>query len=252
MTKKLIVNADDFGLSRGINYGIIEAHRHGLVTSTTAMMNAGAIEHAAQLSADFPSLDVGLHFVLSYGSPLSAMPSLTREGALGKWLWRIAEEGKLNDAEVAEELRQQYTRFVALFGRAPTHIDSHHHAHLIPSVWKLVTAFAQEKGLPVRIDHSAVRAQNLSVQGVKGVEGFISDFYGENATPQFLLNALSHATRHGEQSVELMCHPGYVDNVTRQSRYCDPRLTELAVLTAPEIKQAVSALGFQPATWRDL
>lgn len=73
MSMRVIVNADDFGLSPAINYGIIEAHRHGVVTSTTAMMNANAIEHAASLSADFPGLGIGLHFVLSFGVPLTAM-----------------------------------------------------------------------------------------------------------------------------------------------------------------------------------
>lgn len=81
MDKLLIVNADDFGLSRGINYGIIDAHRHGVVTSTTAMMTTNGIEHAAQLSAETPSLAVGLHFVLSYGTPMTAMPSCNGKGA---------------------------------------------------------------------------------------------------------------------------------------------------------------------------
>lgn len=115
MTKLLIVNADDFGLSPGINYGIIEAHRHGLVTSTTAMMNADGIEHAAAISADFPLLGVGLHFVLSFGAPLSSMPSLEREGMLGKWLWQAAAQGKIQDDELVTELHRQYEGFVRLF-----------------------------------------------------------------------------------------------------------------------------------------
>lgn len=123
MMKLLIVNADDFGLSPGVNYGIIEAHRHGLVTSTTAMMNAGGIEHAAEISADYPLLGVGLHFVLSYGRPLSAMPSLVREGHLGKWVWEVAKQGSLADEDIVAELHQQFDRFVSLFGRQPTHID---------------------------------------------------------------------------------------------------------------------------------
>lgn len=91
----LIVNADDFGLSKGQNYGIVEACRHGVVTSITAMVNGEAIEHAAALSRDLPDLGVGMHFVLTLGMPLTAMPGLTREGVLGKWIWERAEEGTL-------------------------------------------------------------------------------------------------------------------------------------------------------------
>lgn len=83
MERLLIVNADDFGLSKGQNYGIIEACRNGIVTSTTALVNGQAIDHAVQLSRDEPSLAIGMHFVLTMGKPLTAMPGLTRDGVLG-------------------------------------------------------------------------------------------------------------------------------------------------------------------------
>ncbi len=89
MERLLIVNADDFGLSKGQNYGIIEACRNGIVTSTTALVNGQAIDHAVQLSRDEPSLAIGMHFVLTMGKPLTAMPGLTRDGVLengsGSW-----------------------------------------------------------------------------------------------------------------------------------------------------------------------
>ncbi|HCL5252672.1 TPA: chitin disaccharide deacetylase [Salmonella enterica] len=248
MTKLLIVNADDFGLSPGINYGIIEAHRHGLVTSTTAMMNADGIEHAAEMSADFPLLGVGLHFVLSFGGPLSGMPSLARDGMLGKWLWQAAEQGDIQDGEIVAELHSQYERFVCLFGRKPTHIDSHHHAHFIPQVWKHVARFAGETGLPLRIS----RQHAISTQGVKSVDNFISDFYAENVSASFVLEALTRATAGEEQSVELMCHPGFIDKTALQSSYCYPRLDELDVLTSATLKQDILAQGFRLGTYNDL
>lgn len=130
MERVLIVNADDFGLSKGQNYGIIEACRNGVVTSTTALVNGAAIDHAAQLSRSTPELAVGMHFVLTLGEPLSAMPGLTRDGRLGKWIWQQAEEDSLPLEEIAHELACQYHRFVELFGHEPTHIDSHHHVHM--------------------------------------------------------------------------------------------------------------------------
>ena len=120
MEKLLIVNADDFGLSKGQNYGVVEAYQHGVVSSTTAMVNGGGAQHAA-LSRQYPGLPIGLHFVLTHGRPLGAMPSLVNEhGELGKWLWHRAEAGELQLDEIQEELQRQFTRFMTLFGRAPT------------------------------------------------------------------------------------------------------------------------------------
>ena len=114
MERLLIVNADDFGLSKGQNYGIIEACRNGIVTSTTALVNGQAIDHAVQLSRDEPSLAIGMHFVLTMGKPLTAMPGLTRDGVLGKWIWQLAEEDALPLEEITQELASQYLRFIDL------------------------------------------------------------------------------------------------------------------------------------------
>lgn len=141
MERLLIVNADDFGLSKGQNYGIIEACRNGIVTSTTALVNGQAIDHAVQLSRDEPSLAIGMHFVLTMGKPLTAMPGLTRDGVLGKWIWQLAEEDALPLEEITQELASQYLRFIELFGRKPTHLDSHHHVHMI---YRLICAVLRD------------------------------------------------------------------------------------------------------------
>ena len=152
MERLLIVNADDFGLSKGQNYGIIEACRNGIVTSTTALVNGQAIDHAVQLSRDEPSLAIGMHFVLTMGKPLTAMPGLTRDGVLGKWIWQLAEEDALPLEEITQELASQYLRFIELFGRKPTHLDSHHHVHMFPQIFPIVARFAAEEGIALRID----------------------------------------------------------------------------------------------------
>ena len=252
MERLLIVNADDFGLSTGVNCGIIEAHRHGIVTSTTAMMTANAIEHAAELSANTPSLAVGLHFVLSYGKPLTAMPSLQRHGVLGKWIWDVAKEGALSVTEVESELQQQYQRFVALFGREPTHIDSHHHVHFIPQVWPIVSSFAQSKGLPVRFDPPVARQNGIERIDIQSSDGFISDFYAENVSQDFFLRALDESTRHGACSIEIMSHPGFVDQTVQQSAYCFQRLAELEVLTSDSLRQRVAERKYRLGSFRHL
>ena len=107
------------------------------------MVNGGGAQHAAALSRQYPELPIGLHFVLTHGRPLGAMPSLVNEhGELGKWLWCRAEAGELQLDEIHEELQRQFARFVTLFGRPPTHIDSHHHVHMQPQIYPLVEAFA--------------------------------------------------------------------------------------------------------------
>lgn len=167
MERVLIVNADDFGLSKGQNYGIIEACRNGVVTSTTALVNGAAIDHAAQLSRSTPELAVGMHFVLTLGEPLSAMPGLTRDGRLGKWIWQQAEEDILPLEEIAHELACQYRRFVELFGHEPTHIDSHHHVHMFAQIYPIVAAFAREKGIALRIDRQVAAQSGLDQQAAQ-------------------------------------------------------------------------------------
>lgn len=252
MQRLLIVNADDFGLSKGVNYGIIEAARHGVVTSTTAMMNAPAIEHGAQLSACVPQLGVGLHFVLSFGRPLTDMPSLARDGMLGKWVWEVAEQGALRTEDVACELACQYQRFVDVFGRAPTHIDSHHHVHLIPQVYAVVAKFAHERGLPVRIDREVVAQNRIVLTDERSSDSFASDFYADNVHEAFFLDILDNAVTRNDRSIEVMCHPGLVDKPLQESKYCYPRLDELEVLTAPSLKAAVKARGFRLGNFSDL
>ncbi|HEX4501342.1 MAG TPA: chitin disaccharide deacetylase [Scandinavium sp.] len=248
MTKRLIVNADDFGLCEGVNDGIVQAHRDGVVTSTTAMVTAPAIQHAVGLSAEHPALGVGLHFVLSYGKPLTALSSLVREGVLGKWIWEAAAQGELVDEEIAQELAAQYQRFLSLFGRPPTHIDSHHHVHFIPQVWAQVAKFAWQNDIPLRIP----REEGINATSVRGTDGFVRDFYGDNVTEDFFLQALdSSASRH-ERTLEIMCHPAVVDEVVRQSGYNVERQTERELLTLPALKQAIEQRGYQLATYRDI
>lgn len=252
MERVLIVNADDFGLSKGQNYGIIEACKNGLVTSTTALVNGAAISHAAQLSRCVPELGVGMHFVLTLGEPLSAMPGLTREGRLGKWIWQMAEEDSLPLDEIAHELECQYRRFIALFGCEPTHIDSHHHVHMIARIYSIVAAFAREKGVALRIDRQVAERDDLAQDAARSSDGFTSEFYGEAISEALFLQTLDASIQRGESSLEVMCHPAFVDNTIMGSAYCYPRLAELEVLTSASLKYAVAERGYRLGTYRDV
>lgn len=248
----LIVNADDFGLSKGQNYGIVEACRHGVVTSTTAMVNADAIEHAVALSRDLPALGIGMHFVLTLGMPLTPMPGLTREGQLGKWIWEMAEQGSLPLEEIARELDCQYNRFVDLFGREPTHIDSHHHVHMIPAIFPLVVEFARRKGVALRVDRHEAVFKEAVAELPSTTDGFSSAFYGDAITEALFLQVLDHSVQQGERSLEVMAHPAFIDQALRKSAYCWPRLDELDVLTSASLKYAIAERGYRLGTFNDL
>lgn len=253
MEKLLIVNADDFGLSKGQNYGVIEAYQHGVVSSTTAMVNGGGAEHAAALSRQYPGLPIGLHFVLTHGRPLGAMPSLVNEhGELGKWLWRRAEAGELPLDEIQEELQRQFARFVTLFGRPPTHIDSHHHVHMQPQIYPLVEAFALAHDLPLRIDREEAKRRGITLHAPYSTDAFDAGFYGETISETLFLQRLVRADEQGAESLEMMCHPAFLDATILQSQYCHPRLAELDVLTAPTLKAAIAERGFLLGSFRDL
>lgn len=252
MEPVLIVNADDFGLSKGQNYGIIEACKNGLVTSTTALVNGAAIQHAVELSRHLPALGVGMHFVLTLGEPLSPMPGLAREGRLGKWLWQMAEQNSLPLDEIAHELDCQYQRFIELFGQEPTHIDSHHHVHMQEAIYPIVADFAREKGLPLRLDRQLIKPNSNAKAPPHSSESFSSAFYGEEVSESLFLQILDSAMSNNVSSLEVMCHPSFVDSIVMESAYCYPRLTELDILTSASLKQAVSARGFRLANYQSL
>lgn len=252
MENLLIVNADDFGLSKGQNYGIIEACRRGVVTSTTALVNGDAVEHAAALAREVPGLGVGMHFVLTLGMSLSPMPGLTRDGQLGKWIWEMAEQDVLPLDEIARELDCQFNRFVDIFGREPMHLDSHHHVHMIPAIFPIVADFARRKGVAMRVDREVQALHGLSFFSVPTTDGFSSAFYGEAIDEALFLKVLDDSAARGEKSLEVMAHPAFVDNTVRKSAYCWPRLAELDVLTSPSLKYAIAERGYRLGTFGEL
>src|SRR5262249_35921917 len=142
--KRLIVNADDFGLTAGVNRAIIEGHERGLISSATLMVNMPAFEDAARLAREVPSLGVGLHFNITQGRPVagaSRVPSLVDGrgefwGTSGALLARAAT-GRLNPGEAALELRAQIERALGA-GLRLTHVDSHKHSHALPQICEAI------------------------------------------------------------------------------------------------------------------
>jgi chitin disaccharide deacetylase len=222
--KCLIVNADDFGAGRGINRGIVEAHRDGILTSASLMVDMPGSEEAARLAAGTPRLSVGLHAVLTGedGAPLVDFDE--REPC-------------------RTELRRQISRFAELTEGPPTHLDSHHNVHRDPRLLPLFLELAEERRLPLR-EHSQAR--------------YFSAFYGqwnggethpEWIEPASLVRML--AAEIGPGVTELGCHPGYVASDFRSS-YSGEREVELRTLCDPTVRRAIEELGIALIDFRDL
>ena len=212
--KLLIVTADDFGISRGINRGVVEAHREGILTSASLLVNRPACEEAVSLSRECPALSLGLHLELNGDDP----------------------EG------VPAELERQLARFVQFVGRTPTHVDSHHDVHRSPRLLRHVRAWARRVGVPVR-----------GASGVHRLPKFYGRWDGETHLERIsvagLLGVLDAELREGV--AELICHPGYVEPGFASS-YATEREVELRTLCDPRLRQAMLEREIRLIGFRDL
>ncbi|MGL5041565.1 MAG: carbohydrate deacetylase [Culicoidibacterales bacterium] len=227
---KMIINADDFGYSNGINYGIIDAFSRGMLTSTTLMVTMPGFDHAIGLMKQFPSLPVGLHVNLTFGKPLShasEIPSLLGPNSeFIKPKQRLAT-AKYNCEEVYREAKKQYQKFIATTGKKPIQIDTHlFSSDLYPEVTAALKQLAAENGIPLRNHETDFfsRVPLITQRTFKGQEGL--DYISEN-----ILEISQY------EYVEIMAHPGYVDQyLLNNSTYNYQRVAEVAFLTSEHFK----------------
>ena len=215
----LIVNADDFGLTNGINRGIIEAHENGIVTSASLMVRYPAAEEAARYGRARSALSIGLHF-----------EAAEWRYADGEW-YAAYQVIDADDADqVCEELNRQLDAFARLLGCAPTHLDSHQHVHQSDPARSILSAKAQQLGIPVRSCSNAI-AYNGNFYGQTG-EG---EPFPAGISPE-RLRAMIEALPTGW--TEFGCHPGYAAGL--DSIYTAEREEELRVLCLPEMREVLA------------
>lgn len=286
--KELILNADDFGLTRGINRGIIRAHRDGILTSTTLMANAPAFEDAVTLAKENPTLGVGCHLVLVGGPPV-ALPQHVRSlldgndrlpDSLAAFVARVSS-GRARAKEIEIELGAQIER-VRAAGIEPTHVDTHKHTHVHPVVMSALGRVAQALGIqrvrnPVENLHdswaatrngakervrnlaaaAAVRAVASWFHGIAGKYGLRSPscFLGLTLTGQVSAAAL-HRFIDGlpDGTSEIMVHPGIADaDLARTgSRLQQQRQLELDALLDASVRRATTDGGVRLISYREL
>lgn len=229
---KLLFNADDFGLSVGMNQGIIKSFTHGVVRSTTLMTNLGdSTLDAIALAKQYPSLDVGIHLNLFLGPSLSGyIEGVTDgDGNFFKWIQEPNETPatRVDWSGIKRELEAQI-RFAFSHGVTPTHLDSHRHGHLHPELLPFVYGLAKRYKLKLRNFNTPLELNHLSA-----TEAFTTDFYDTTATLNDLKNIIETSPF---ESLELMCHPACQDDVLPQlSSYVEKRYDELAILTDPQL-----------------
>jgi predicted glycoside hydrolase/deacetylase ChbG (UPF0249 family) len=259
--RKLIVNADDFGMSEEVNQAIVLAHRVGLVSSTTVLVNGEAADDLRGLRERQPRLGVGLHLSITDGKPLSEdVPTLLRDGRFHPALALLECQDQVVEEQLQRELRAQFARFVQLYGGPPDHLDVHQYSlAFFPVGLHAYLQFAAEHGLPVRSFADWLDEQKLSqlvarvertlgvrlpvntstlpgqlrevaarFSGLRTTAGWLQSFSGTSTTQE----VLGFLRDFQGDSLEWMCHPALSSDIRRR---------ECEMLTSPELVEAVSA-----------
>jgi predicted glycoside hydrolase/deacetylase ChbG (UPF0249 family) len=257
--RRLIINADDYGFSRGINTGIIEASDAGVVRSASMMVNLPGFNDAVARAGSRPALSLGLHLNLTTGKPLTTAPSLTRHKT-GLFyslpvLMTRASIGLIDSSDVARECAAQLDRMIE-FGISPTHLDSHRHVHGHPALWSAILGVASSRGVsnvrlpiePLSVNARdwkatlkkmglllSTRAAARRVEG-KGAEHFFGLSLQGGRSFAARLFALIPKLPAG--TTELMTHPGYSDaGLSEHDGYTWQREEELKVLCSKELRE---------------
>jgi chitin disaccharide deacetylase len=228
--KHLIVNADDFGQSPGVNRGIIAAHERGIVTSASLMTRWLAVGEAALYAKEHPELSVGLHLDLGEWT--------YREG---NWL-ALYTVVPLDEIEaVTREIADQLATFRRLIGKNPTHIDSHQHVHLREPARSALFDVAHDLHVPIRqLSHEIHYCGNFYGQTVDGYP------LPDHISFERLVEILA---RLPEGLTELGCHPGEANDLN--TMYRKERSEEIKVLCDPRLQAAIRTLGIRLCSFDD-
>ena len=289
--RRLIINADDFGLTSGVNRAIAEAHRAGIVTSSTLMANSQAFAGAVDLAKQNPGLSVGCHVVLVDGTPVSEpekIPTLLSPNgrsnqfrdSLVSFVW-AAQRGRVREAEIAAEIEAQI-RKVQATGMAVTHVDSHKHTHIFPAIFKPLLAVARDCGVrAVRNPFGPLKTlayahlmrrpklwtrytevgilrrfaqefkKQVAAHGMTTPDGSFGVVV-TGALTQNLFDAVVGCIPEG--TWEFVCHPGYNDDDMEKirTRLRSSRDVELQILTSDATRTTLERHGIELISYKNI
>jgi hopanoid biosynthesis associated protein HpnK len=289
--RRLIVNADDFGFTAGINRAIVEAHTGGIVTSSTLMANGRAFEDAVRLAKSVPRLSVGCHVVLIDGEPVldaELLPSIASAYSGGarfrdglKSFAARALAGRLDPGEIEVEASAQIRKLQSA-GLSVSHVDTHKHTHLFPAVLRPLLRAARACGVPAVRNPFGPRKPLKSIEllarpnlwtryaevrilrtlaakfpdaakreGLVTPDGTLGVVV-TGALDEKLFRAIAASIPEG--TWEFVCHPGYNDHDLKsaKTRLRESRETELRVLTMPEARELLWKHGIVLISYREL
>ena len=285
--RRLIINADDFGLTGGVNRAIAEAHSRGVVTSATLMATGAAFDDAIARAKEKPRLSVGCHVLLVDGTPASraaALPSLVNGDQFQNSLARFAHaalRGRLNASEITVEVAAQIQKLQKA-GVEVSHVDTHKHIHMFPAVLRPLLEAACQCGVravrnpfaplkPLAWAHLARRPRLWTrYSEVRALRGFFAGFrrtvaemgmlttdgsfgvLGTGALDEKLFASICGCIPEG--TWEFVCHPGYNDAALSgvRTRLRASREAELKILTSADAKQTLERHGIEPISYREL
>jgi hopanoid biosynthesis associated protein HpnK len=278
--RRLIVNADDFGLTAGVNRAIVEAHQRGIVTSTTLMANSLAFDEAVRLAKADSQWSVGCHVVLLDGYALIAPSRIRsllaanndqafRDGVAGFALRALA--GRIDSDQVEAETTAQIRKLQS-HGLTVSHLDTHKHTHMFPAALRGILRAARTCGITAIRNPFEVVAANfaraqrglwkryaqvktlrglagsfrraVSKAGLKTPDGTLGIVATGHLNPDLFRNIADHMP---EGTWEFVCHPGYVDTDLDgvRTRLRRQREEELAVLTSADARKALEGRGIE-------
>ncbi|EGQ8042449.1 MULTISPECIES: chitin disaccharide deacetylase [Vibrio] len=241
---KVIFNADDFGLTRGVNNGIVKAHRQGVVHSTTMMVGMDAEQHALELARHNPDLKVGVHLRFTAGVPITKHRNLTNGRAHFINYDELWSKQDFETQVVYDEAKAQVEHFLSL-GLELSHLDSHHHAHTHPQILPVIKEVANEYRVPLR--GTGLCQESMTIRYI-----FTDEFYDQKVSLDGLMAHLL-SLKADYDLVEVMCHPAEADQaLILKSGYALQRELELQVLTSPILKEQLAHHGITVTDYSEL
>lgn len=287
--KKLIVNADGFGFTAGINKGILESVQNGIVTSTSCNVNFQHIDDVVQLSKIKPDMSIGLHLNVNVGTPVlpaATIPSLvdSKGEFWGGQFEKRYFKGEIKLSDIEKELEAQVLKLQS-YGVVISHLDGHQNKHLFPGYFGVVMRLGQKYGImrirchrrymfvkevqkrrrrvltyylhnPERIlshGFSRIQMSRAEVKGFRMANRLITPAYADNSYKYSLETWINIMKTLPHGINEIYCHPGYADDELRKyAQYVDEREVEVKIMTDPSLKECIRKENIQLISFHEV
>ena len=254
MEKRLIFNGDDFGLSKGVNLGIMDTYLDGPLRSATMMAGGLEFDHAVWLAKQHPDLKIGAHLTLTASANLSVggvyQTITNKQGRFLHYeaLLAKAKNGFIDLGEVEAEYEAQIEKIIAA-GIQPDHLDSHQHAHILPGIFDVFLKVAKKYGI-MKVRSFGEEKEVLASHGLTSTDVFDRSFYGEQATFAHLKDFIRSFSG---DSLEIMLHPAFIDMyLLENSKYNLRRAFEHEILTSTELSKFLKYGDYKICSFSDL